>query len=183
MLAFVARIAGRALAVHRLDEETSGLMLVATDASAQEYLKNQLEEHEVDRQYLAFVEGNWQGSRSIREPIVRDGGDGRRAVGRGGKPAVTHISLVTSLRGVSLVQARLETGRTHQVRVHLSSVRFPVLGDPLYAPLAVTRKSDRLALHAAILRFADADGQKHDFHAPLPDDLWHLQRRLAGRLA
>lgn len=181
VLAFVEKITGRALAVHRLDEETSGLMLVATDPGVQEYLKGLLEEHKVRRQYLAFVEGNWQGRRTISEPIVRDGGDGRRAVGRGGQPAVTHFAFVQALRGATLVEAHLETGRTHQVRVHLSFAGFPVLGDPLYAPLGVTRKSDRLALHATLLDFVDANGKHHEFHAPLPDDLWHLQRRLVGR--
>jgi 23S rRNA-/tRNA-specific pseudouridylate synthase len=138
---------------------------------------------------------------TMRSMLVRDRGDGKRGSrdnheagaddddgdfdGRAdaaqGKLAVTHLSLREVLvRDASLVEARLETGRTHQVRIHLAEAGFPVLGDPLYAGPGVRRSSPRLALHAFFLSFVHPiTGETHTFDVPLADDLERLRRDLA----
>ncbi|MFN7146734.1 MAG: RluA family pseudouridine synthase [Myxococcota bacterium] len=188
MLRFVGTRLGRALAVHRLDEETSGLMLVARTEAAQEALKGKLEAHEIERAYLALVRGHFpQGPpREIRTMMIRDRGDGRRGSvplgtpARDAKLAVTWLSLVELCGKASLVEARLETGRTHQVRIHLADGGHPVLGDPLYADRFTQRLAPRLALHAARLAFTHPfTNQPLRFEAPLADDLEILRRRLA----
>lgn len=185
VLKAVGRHLGRALAVHRLDEETSGLMMVARTKAAQEAMKARLEAHAVERRYLAIVKGSFPAGppREIRTTIVRDRGDGRRGSGPGGKPAVTWLALVEALPGASVVEARLETGRTHQVRIHLAELGHPVLGDTLYGDRRAHRLIPRLALHAAVLAFTHPfTNAPHRFQAPLADDL-EIARRLmlAGR--
>lgn len=181
VLRFVGQRFGTALAVHRLDEETSGLMMIARTEAAQDALKARLEEHAVERVYLALVEGNYPAgpAREIRTTIVRDRGDGLRGSGPGGKPAVTWIEGIERAGKHSLVRARLETGRTHQVRIHLAELGHPVLGDPVYANRSVQRMSPRLALHATRLSLVHPFTMATlAFDAPLADDLEILRRRM-----
>lgn len=179
VIGFVARLYGDAYAVHRLDEETSGLILVALTESAQTWLKDRIEQHDVDREYLAIAAGAVRGDVTVRNALVRDRGDGLRGAGAGGKPAVTHFRVEEALRGATLVGARLETGRTHQVRIHLSDLGHPVLGDPLYAGSAGRHRAPRLALHARRLAFDDRSGARFAVVAPLPDDLERLRSGLS----
>lgn len=179
VVGFVAKVLGQGLAVHRLDEETSGLMLVARTTAAQAWLKDAIERHEVDREYLAIAAGSFRGSLTVRNEIVRDRGDGLRGSGTGGKPAITHFRSIEALRGATLVGAKLETGRTHQVRVHLAEAGHAVLGDPLYADRGTRARAPRLALHATRLAFTDLEQVPHAFVAPLTDDLERLRRELA----
>ncbi len=172
----------RAFVVHRLDEPTSGLMLVARTEACQLALKSLIELHRVERSYLALVAGRFPvGDQTVANRLVRDRGDGRRGSGEApdAKRAVTHLRLVSHLgRAASLVEARLETGRTHQVRIHLSELGFPVLGDPLYGPRR--RPVPRLALHAHRLAFRHPmTGAQLAFEAPLADDLEKTRRDLA----
>ncbi len=169
---------GHALAVHRLDEDTSGLMMVARTPQAQESMKARLEAHEVERVYLAIVRGAFPATpRSYESTIVRDRGDGRRGSGPGGKIAITHFKLVERIGRVSLVQAQLETGRTHQVRIHLAELGHPVLGDPLYGDRGAAGAAPRLALHATRLAFRHPlTLASHEFEAPLADDLEIFRR-------
>ncbi len=194
VLRFVGQRFGTALAVHRLDEETSGLMMIARTEKAQEALKARLEAHEVERAYLALVKGVFPtgDAKEFRTTIVRDRGDGKRgSIGtfdpetrrrygdQEGKLAVTWIRALERAGKHTLVEARLETGRTHQVRIHLAECGHPVLGDPIYADRGIERMSPRLALHAARLAFVHPfTGVKHAFEAPLADDLEMLRRRL-----
>jgi 23S rRNA pseudouridine1911/1915/1917 synthase len=182
LLGFVGRLFGSALPVHRIDEETSGLVVVALTATAQRQLKQLFEVHAVERRYLAIVAGRFGGPRTLRSTLVRDRGDGRRGSDESedGKEAITHVRAVEALGGSTVIEARLETGRTHQVRIHLSEAGYPILGDPLYAPAAVARRSARLALHAFVLGFEHPAGNRLFFEAPLADDLEMLRRRLAG---
>jgi len=192
VLRFVGSRLGHAFPVHRLDEETSGLMLVARTVQSQEALKALLEAHEVERVYLALVRGHFPigPAREVRSMITRDRGDGLRGSLRPGAPpydaklAVTWLERVDVCGRVSIVQAKLETGRTHQVRIHLAEAGFPVLGDPLYADRAAQRLSQRLALHAHRIAFTHpVTRQPIRFDAPLADDLEILRRRLVeGRL-
>ena len=182
IMGFVHRICKQAHAVHRLDEDTSGLMLVATDEVTQEKLKNQLEKREVSRVYLALASGHIKEAFTAKSTLVRNRGDGKRGSrnqSSEGKHAVTHITPLTRLKGATLVRAELETGRTHQIRIHLSEHRHPVLGDTLYAPKSIQGKSNRLALHAHTLSFSHPHtGAPMSFTAPLADDLEQLRRGL-----
>lgn len=190
VLGAVARLKGAALAVHRLDQDTSGLMAVALRPGAQTALKDLLEQHAVERRYLALVQGQApERPLELRSHLVRDRGDGLRgSIERwphardpgSAKEAHTSLRLVERLpRGVSLVELTLHTGRTHQARVHLAEAALPVLGDPLYATQGITRKAPRLALHAAVLGFTHpVTGEALRFEAPLADDLERLRRGL-----
>ncbi|MCB9741188.1 MAG: RluA family pseudouridine synthase [Alphaproteobacteria bacterium] len=195
VVSLVARILGQAHPVHRLDEGTSGLMLVAISPDAQTPLKDQLADHSAERRYLALVRGDapedpWK----VETEFVRNRGDGLRGsverwpeveeaprlFGQERKRAATTFGLVERLvPGCSLVEARLETGRTHQVRVHLSEARLPVLGDTLYGNKGAARAFPRLALHAFRLAFDHpSSGERMRFEAPLADDMAIFRRRL-----
>lgn len=181
LISMMARIFGEAHPVHRLDEGTSGLMMVARTGSAQTALKKLLEERKVTRRYLALCWNQMSPKpRTIESNLGRDARTGLRAsVREGGQHAVTHVRLVEALpRSVSLVEAKLESGRTHQVRIHLSEAKHPVLSDPLYG-----RKSDRSmrrpALHSWKLGFEHPfTRQRVDLEAVLADDMEKHRRWL-----
>ena len=178
----VERWFGKAFAVHRIDEGTSGLLVVALDETTQTRLKDAFEVHDVERAYLAVVRGSFPPTpRTVRSVLVRDRGDGKRGTaaeaGAPGKEAVTHLRLVATAGGRSLVEARLETGRTHQVRIHLAEAGFPLLGDELYG----RDRGGRLALHAHILGFAHPwTGATMRWVSPLPDDFGWPPERFGG---
>src|SRR5262249_22386421 len=123
----------RVIAVHRLDKETSGLVVFARTAEAAKHLGRQLREHSAERRYLAAVRGRAQDGTS-ESWLVRDRGDGRRGSGQRdeGQRAVTHIRVVEELGDFTLVECRLETGRTHQVRIHLGEAGTPLCGERVY---------------------------------------------------
>ncbi|OVZ60846.1 RNA pseudouridine synthase [Pigmentiphaga sp. NML080357] len=169
----------RAGIVHRLDKDTSGLMVVARTITAQTSLVRQLQARTVGRRYIALVSGHLRTGGTIDRPIGRDPRvPVRMSVERpiAAKPAVTHFEPLR--RGsartgmpVTEVECRLETGRTHQIRVHLSSMGHPLLADTLYGGKMV-EPAARQMLHAARLQFDDpADGAPRVFHAPPPDDM------------
>ncbi len=138
--------------VHRLDKETTGLLIVAKTDSAHADLAGQIQRREVERRYVAVVAGSFtEPQYTIDAPLARDPRDPlRRAVVEGGKSARTHVRLLETLEAGSLVSCRLESGRTHQIRVHLAHFGWPVLGDAIYAP---RRWQDGpLQLHAVFLR-------------------------------
>jgi 23S rRNA pseudouridine1911/1915/1917 synthase len=185
VVGWAAQVLGGAYPVHRLDEETSGLMLVALTREAQHQLKDALERHAVARRYMALVRHVFAAQPQTYDSVlVRNRGDGKRGTGapeQAGKRAITHVRLLAPLaRDASLVEAQLETGRTHQVRIHLAEAGYPILGDWLYASQATARASRRLALHAWFLGFAHPlTGEAMQFEAPLADDLERLRRTLA----
>jgi 23S rRNA pseudouridine1911/1915/1917 synthase len=185
LVSLMARHFGQAHPVHRLDEPTSGVMMVALDEATQLALKELLARHDIERRYLAIVRGVPQSPEAtVSNHLVEDRGDGRRGSGRGpgSKAATTHFRLVEQLgKHHALVEARLETGRTHQVRIHLSESGLPVLGDSRYADAAVTRAAPRLALHAWRLGLTHPKtGEQLRFEAPLADDLERVRRQLSG---
>ncbi|MSQ02473.1 MAG: hypothetical protein EXR71_11380 [Myxococcales bacterium] len=173
VLRAVERWFGCALAVHRIDEGTSGLMMVALDEPTQLRLKAIFEAHDIERSYLALVAGAFpMNARTVRSHLVRDRGDGKRgsvaAATAESKTAVTHLRCISRFDAGSLVEARLETGRTHQVRIHLAESGHPILGDDIYG----CSRGGRLALHAHILGFRHPwTGVMHRYVSPLPDDL------------
>jgi 23S rRNA pseudouridine1911/1915/1917 synthase len=180
-LGTAAGILGEAQAVHRIDEETSGLLLVARSLPTQAALKDLFERHAVERRYLAIVSGAFHGERTFRSRLARDRGDGLRGSSEdpSGKEAITHVRLVEPLERASLVEATLETGRTHQVRIHLAEAGHPLLGEPLYASAAIRGRAPRLALHSAVIGFVHPVTRAElRFETLLPDDLEALRRRL-----
>ena len=187
MMGFVYALFGEAHAVHRLDEETSGLMLVALNEQTQIRLKEQLERREIKRYYWAIGSGHLSKAMKIETYILRNRGDGKRGSIKGnsrkqedGQHAVSHFKPIEKLNGATLIQCQLETGRTHQIRIHLSENRHPILGERLYSSPRVAKRSARLALHAYSLSFQDpSTGESLLFRVPLPDDLEKLRRQLA----
>ncbi len=174
--------------VHRLDRFTSGVMVVARTERARESLMRQFAVHAIDREYLAVVEGVAPLHARFETLHARHPTDRKRFSGRvsRGKRAVTEIERVEVLGGASLVRCRLETGRTHQIRVHLSEADLPLLGDAVYGRASqdprvrdAARALGRQALHARLLGFEHpASGERMRFEAKLPDDLERLLRAL-----
>ncbi len=169
---------------HRLDRDTSGLLIVARKRSALVELHRMLREGEVDKVYMALVRGRWQGgARELRERLhkfVGAGGERRVAVHAGGQEAVTRVRPIASTEGYSLLELRLLTGRTHQIRVHLAHAGHPILGDDKYGDFALNRALarqgvKRLQLHARRLAFAHPLTRAPlKLEAPLPPDMRHF---------
>lgn len=163
--------------VHRLDAYTTGLMVVAKSEHAYSALKQAFRERQVDKTYHALVQGHPDPLRgTIDAPIARHpSGDGRFAVIADGRPAVTHYDTLEAFRAASLVEVKLETGRTHQIRVHMAAVRHPCVGDRLYGAdpvLAARLGITRQWLHAVRLGLAHpGDGRWVEFTSEYPADL------------
>jgi len=177
----------RAGIVHRLDKDTSGLCVVARTLKAHTHLVEQLQARRVSREYLAIVIGNVPDSGTIDEPIGRHPKDRKRmAVISNGKPARTHFNVLDRFDNAALVAVKLETGRTHQIRVHLTHLGYPLLGDPVYTSRASDRllnklgnrelcHFDRQALHAERLGFVHPKDQRNcKFNAEPPADFNHM---------
>jgi 23S rRNA pseudouridine1911/1915/1917 synthase len=175
----------RAGIVHRLDKDTSGLLVVAKTLSAQTDLVRQLQERSMGRAYLALVWGQPISSGRVEAAIARHSRDRTRmAVSKSplAKPAITHYTRVATgvLEGkpVALLRCQLETGRTHQIRVHLQSVGFPLVGDTVYGKQHLAAVFSRQALHAVNLQLRHpASQQSAEWFAPLPGDLQQLLAR------
>jgi 23S rRNA pseudouridine1911/1915/1917 synthase len=162
--------------VHRLDRDTSGLMVVARSERVHRRLQRMLRDRRIERRYLVLVYGTPPPAFSVDRPIARHPRDRLRmaVVPEGmGRDAVTHLRVLEQLEGVALCEARLETGRTHQIRVHLESAGFPVVGDPVYGRRADRRGLDRQFLHAYRLAFDHpVEGvPRIELESPLPHDL------------
>ena len=179
----------RAGIVHRLDKDTTGLMVVAKTLQAQTKLVDQLQKRSVSRIYECVSIGVITAGGTINAPIGRSSANRQRmAVIDGGKPAVTHYRVLERFRSHTHVRVKLETGRTHQIRVHMTHVGFPLVGDPLYAgrfriPPAASptlvqtlREFPRQALHARFLELEHpATGKRMKWESPLPEDfVWLL---------
>ncbi len=166
--------------VHRLDKETSGLMVFARTVDAERGLGVQFREHTIHRRYVAVIPGQIP-DQSFQSHLVRDRGDGRRGsttLPGLGKQSVTHVKLRKRIGNYSMIECRLETGRTHQIRIHLSENGHPLCGEPVYRKslggFEYLEKSGapRLALHAEALGFVHpVTGANMNFDMPLPPDL------------
>lgn len=178
----------RAGIVHRLDKDTTGLMVVARNLSAHKYLVDQIQQHEVVRQYQAVVYGVMTGGGMVDQPIGRHPHDRiKMTVRENGREAVTHYRLLQRFREHSHIKVQLETGRTHQIRVHMNYLRYPIVGDPVYSgrhrvPAGASQELidnlqafKRQALHAWKLSFVHPEnGEEVTFEAPLPEDMQQL---------
>ncbi|WMM89917.1 RluA family pseudouridine synthase [Heyndrickxia coagulans] len=166
--------------VHRIDKDTSGLLMVAKNDYAHEKLAAQLSEKTVTRKYFALVHGNIpHEAGTIDAPIGRDPADRQRmAVVDNGKDAVTHFHVLERFDRYTFIECRLETGRTHQIRVHMKYIGHPLAGDPKYGPKKTIDFGGQ-ALHAGVLGFRHPrTGETLTFEAPLPDDFAHLLNTL-----
>jgi 23S rRNA pseudouridine1911/1915/1917 synthase len=160
--------------VHRLDKDTSGLIVAAKTDRGRTALVAQWETRSVEKTYLALVHGSVRDEEAtIDAPIGRDHKNRQRmAVVRTGRPAVTHFRVVERFRNSTLLEVSIETGRTHQIRVHLAFIGHPIAGDQLYGSARATQPQlDRQFLHASGLAFQLPDGTPLRLEAPLPDDL------------
>ncbi|MGI9539578.1 MAG: RluA family pseudouridine synthase [Miltoncostaeaceae bacterium] len=160
--------------VHRLDRDTSGLLVVARSPRAHRRLQAALRRREVERRYIALVHGRPPPAVTIDRPIARDPRSRRKMTSRmgTGREAVTHLRLDEQIGDFALVRARLETGRTHQIRVHLEAEGLPVAGDPVYGARGDPLRVGRQFLHAASLAFPHPEtGQRIEAQSPLPGDL------------
>jgi 23S rRNA pseudouridine1911/1915/1917 synthase len=176
-------------AVHRLDRDTSGLMVFARTPTAETSLIRQFKQHTVDRAYIAIAHGDVR-EQTIETLLVRDRGDGLRgstsdSTAADAERAVTHVRPLERLTGCTVVECRLETGRTHQIRIHLSELGHVLCGEKMYVrPLGGpvfedTSGATRQALHAAVLGFVHpATGARLQFVSPLPRDMTRLLERL-----
>ncbi len=161
--------------VNRLDKGTSGLMVLARSAYAQQRLQKLLHTDRFVRRYLAVTEGVWEGQGVIDLPLVRESEQSvRRVVSPDGKPCVTHFETLFSGNGRTLVRLLIETGRTHQIRAHLAAAGHPVAGDYLYGQASAALPG-RFALHSAELSFVHPiTGETCSFESPLPPELGRL---------
>ena len=178
----------RAGIVHRLDKDTTGLMVVARSLTAHTSLVAQLQDRSMGREYEAVVTGVMTGGGKVDEPIGRHPTvRTKMAVSHAGKPAVTHYRVLERYRNHTLIRCKLETGRTHQIRVHMAHIHYPLVGDPLYAgrmrlPKGVhpdvakaLRTLDRQALHATYLELVHPkSGETMAWQVELPDDMVDL---------
>ena len=178
----------RAGIVHRLDKNTSGLMVIARNEKSQKYLVEQLQSHSVAREYSAIVYGHMISGGSINEPIGRDPKDRvKQAVSTSGKDAITHYRVIDRFKSHTHVKAILETGRTHQIRVHLSYIGYSLIGDPMYGGRVRFPKKasedlkealvnfNRQALHSKKLTLTHpVSGELVSWKAPLPNDMLKL---------
>lgn len=170
--------------VHRIDKDTTGLIMAAKNDKAHASLAAQLKEHSVNRRYLALVHGNISHDQgTIDAPIGRDAQDRKlyTVTDRNSKHAVTHFTVVERFGDYSLLELKLETGRTHQIRVHMKYIGHPLVGDPVYGKSKGIKLNGQ-ALHAAVLGFVHpSTGEYMEFSAPMPSDMIELLTILRGR--
>ena len=168
--------------VHRIDKDTSGLILDCKNDFSHKALAKQLEEHSITRRYHAICSGRLKEEQgTVSAPIGRDEKNRKQqAINyKHGKEAITHYRLLENLQNASLLECRLETGRTHQIRVHMKSIGHPLLGDPLYGPKKNLYAIKGQALHAMVLGFVHPRSEEYmEFSADYPEDFQKLLNKL-----
>ncbi|TCO78969.1 ribosomal large subunit pseudouridine synthase D [Marinisporobacter balticus] len=171
--------------VHRIDKDTSGLLMVAKNDQAHKCLAEQLKEHSINRKYIALVYGNIKEEKgTIQAPIGRDPNNRLKmaVVERNSKDAITHFRVLKRFKGYTLIEAKLETGRTHQIRVHMTYINHPLVGDPVYGPSKQKFRLKGQMLHAKTLGFRHpAKGTFMEFQADLPDYFTKLIKMLEDK--
>lgn len=169
--------------VHRLDKDTSGLLVVAKNDQSHRHLAEQIKNHDFTREYTALVHGRIRENQGrIEAPIGRDPRDRKKmAVVVGGRPSITDYRALEHFVDYTLVRCRLETGRTHQIRVHMAYLGYPVVGDPLYGPRKNAWGLDKQVLHASLLTIEHpTTGEVMTFRSPLPEYFNGLLKQLTA---
>lgn len=168
--------------VHRIDRDTTGILIVCKNDMSHNSIAAQLKEHSINRRYRALVHGNLkEDSGTIEGPIGRHPVDRKKMAinERNGKPAVTHYTVLERFGNYTLIECKLETGRTHQIRVHMSSIGHPLVGDEVYGPAKCPFKLQGQCLHAMVLGFVHPrTGEYMEFSADLPEYFEELLRKL-----
>lgn len=170
--------------VHRIDKDTSGLLVVAKNDRAHQSLAEQIQVHSAGRRYFAVVYGcPREETGTIQAPIARHPVDRKKmAVLAGGREAITHYQVLEHYQGYTLMKFRLETGRTHQIRVHMAHIGHPIIGDPLYGPAKDKWKLQGQCLHAGELELTHpATGERMLFEAPLPEYFEKVLQKLRNQ--
>jgi 23S rRNA pseudouridine1911/1915/1917 synthase len=172
--------------VHRIDKDTSGLIVIAKNNEAHVSLSEQLKEHTITRRYNALVEGRVKNENGTIETMLGRNPKDRKemaVVSRNGKSAVTHYTVLEKFENYTLIEARLETGRTHQIRVHMAHIGHPVVGDPVYGFKKQRFETKGQLLHARVLGFIHPrTGEYIEFEAPLPDYFTNILNKLSSRI-
>lgn len=169
--------------VNRLDRDTSGLIIIAKNKFVHHYIQSRMPTDDVSKEYIAFVEGNFsEPEGTVNLPIGRPDPESiERTILPEGQPSVTHYRVLEQYKDAAKIACTLETGRTHQIRVHMKAAGHPIIGDPLYNPESVEKFGiARQALHAEKLRIPLPKKGIIRLTAPLPDDLIRLEKRLRG---
>lgn len=166
--------------VHRIDKDTSGLLVIAKTDFAHQFFSERLKDHQVKRVYWALVEGRLKEAGTVDKPIARDPKDRKRmAVVAGGRRAVTHYTPIANYARHALVRCELETGRTHQIRVHMASIKHPLIGDPIYGYKKQRFQTSGQCLHAKEIEFEHPrTGEWMHFESKLPDSFERILRIL-----
>lgn len=168
--------------VHRLDKDTSGIMICAKNDSAHLSLSEQIQSKTAQRTYLAVVRGNVKNDSGVIETqIARDKNDRKKmaVVTEGGRQAITEYEVAERFGKYTVVKCRLKTGRTHQIRVHMEYLGYPLVGDPKYSPMKTPFAINGQALHSLTLSFTHPrTGERLTFEAPLPEDMKKILTRL-----
>lgn len=169
--------------VHRIDKDTTGILIACKNDTAHRSIAEQLKEHSITRKYFAIVHGNLKDSQgTVDAPIGRHPLDRKKMSinYKNGKAAVTHYQVLKQLKGYTYIQCQLETGRTHQIRVHMASLGHPLLGDPVYGPAKCPLSNlNGQTLHAGILGICHPrTGEYMEFSAPLPEYFGQLLDKL-----
>ncbi|MEK7062320.1 MAG: RluA family pseudouridine synthase [Patescibacteria group bacterium] len=167
--------------VHRLDKDTSGVILICRNQNFFKYAKNLFQEHKIKKKYLALTYGEIKPKSGIIEkPIAIKSNTIKRTVweGKNEKTAITEYKVLKYFKNFSLVEVSPKTGRTHQIRVHLASIGHPIVGDSLYGPKENPLRLKRQFLHAESLEFSLENGQRIKIEAELPDDLRNVIEKL-----
>ena len=168
--------------VHRIDRDTTGILIVCKNDMSHNSIAAQLKEHSINRRYRALVHGNLkEDTGTVEGPIGRHPVDRKKMAinERNGKPAVTHFTVLERFGNYTLIECKLETGRTHQIRVHMTSIGHPLVGDEVYGPAKCPFKLQGQCLHAMVLGFVHPrTGEYMEFSADLPEYFEDLLKKL-----
>ena len=166
--------------VHRIDMDTTGIIIACKNDNAHQHIAKQLAEHSITRKYVAIVAGNIKDDEgTVDAPIARSKNDRKKmAVDKDGKRAVTHYKVIERLNNYTYIECVLETGRTHQIRVHMSYIHHPLLGDEVYSGKKENMKLEGQCLHAKVLGFIHPRTNEYmEFEAPVPDYFNEILRK------
>ena len=171
--------------VHRIDKDTSGVLVIAKNDEAHTFLSEQLKDHSMKREYYAIIEGRLKNDRGTIDKSLGRSKKDRLKIGivEGGKRAVTHYEVIERYNGYTLIKCVLETGRTHQIRVHMASIGFPLVGDPLYGFKRQKFKVEGQVLHAKTLGFIHPRTKKYmEFTTDLPEYFTNILNKLRNEM-